>query len=184
MKTKHYKNRELTLKICLAAMCLALVFVLPFITGSNPELGNALSPMHIPAFLMGIVIGPYFGGALAFLAPVLRSLILGSPALFPRAVTMSFELMGYALVFGLLYKALKKKIPSIYISLVCAMVVGRVLGCLFKLLLYKTGAVGAFSLPVVLSGYFLETLPAVIIQILVIPPIVLALRRAKIITTI
>lgn len=181
MKTKLYKNRELTLKICLSAMCLALVFVLPFITGSNPELGNMLCPMHIPALLMGIIIGPYFGGALAFVSPILRSLIIGSPSLFPRAVTMSFELMGYAFVFGFIYMILKKGLPELYISLVGGMLAGRIVGCLFKLALYKTGAMGAFNLPVILSGYFVETIPAIVIQILLIPPIVLALRKAKII---
>ena len=63
---KAYNNRELTLKICLSAMCMALAFALPFVTGAIPEIGNALSPMHLPAFLFGIVAGPYFGGVLAF----------------------------------------------------------------------------------------------------------------------
>lgn len=179
---KVYKNRELTLKICLSAACLALVFVLPLITGSNPELGNALCPMHIPALLMGIIIGPYFGGALAFISPILRSLILGAPApIVPRAITMSFELMAYAFVFGFLYMMLRKSLPSLYIALVSGMLAGRVVGLLVKLVLYKTGIMGTFSLPVIISGYFVETIPAIIIQLILVPPVVLALQRAKII---
>lgn len=179
---KVYKNRELTLKICLSAMCMALAFVLPIITGAIPEVGNALSPMHIPALLFGIVAGPYVGGALAFLAPILRSLMLGAPApIFPRAITMSFELMAYALVFGLLYKLLSKKLPYIYVSLVLAMIAGRLVGGAVKLALLKLGFIPKFNLALFISGYVTESIPGIIVQLLVIPPVVLALRRARLI---
>lgn len=181
MKTKVYKNKELTVKICLSAMCLALAFVLPFVTGAIPEIGGMLCPMHLPAFLLGIIIGPYYGGALAFLSPILRSLIFGSPALFPRAFAMAFELFAYALVFGLLYKLLQKKMPYLYFSLVTAMLAGRAVGGIVKFVLFKTGAMGSYSAALFISGYFTETLPGVLIQLLVIPALAVALRKAKII---
>ena len=182
MTMKVYKNRDLTLKICLSAMCMALAFALPFVTGYIPEIGNALSPMHLPAFLFGIVAGPFFGGALAFLAPVLRSLMFGAPApLFPRAITMSFELMAYALVFGLLYKLLSKKLPYIYVSLVSAMIVGRLVGGIVKIVLLKLGVIAKYNLALFISGYVTESIPGIVVQLLVIPPVVLALRRAKLI---
>ena len=177
MKRKAYKNRELTLKICLAAMCLALAFVLPFLTGAIPEIGGMLCPMHIPAFLLGIIIGPYFGGALAFLSPILRSLIFGSPLLFPRAFSMAFELMAYALAFGILYKLLPKKAPYLYVSLASAMLIGRIVGGAVKTVLFATGAMGKWSTALFISGYFTETLPGVIVQLLLIPPLVLALMK-------
>ena len=34
-----------------AAVCLALCMVLPFLTGQIPQIGSALSPMHIPVLL-------------------------------------------------------------------------------------------------------------------------------------
>lgn len=181
MKIKVYKNKGLTLKICLAAMCLALAFVLPFITGTIPEIGGMLCPMHLPAFLLGIVIGPYFGAGFAFLTPILRSLIFGTPLLFPRAFTMAFELMAYAFVFGLLYKLLPKKLPFIYASLLSAMVAGRVVGGIVKTILFEIGAMGKWSYALFVSGYITETIPGVIIQLLVIPPLVMALRNDKII---
>ena len=179
---KAYNNRELTLKICLSAMCMALAFELPFVTGAIPEIGNALSPMHLPAFLFGIVAGPYFGGVLAFLAPILRSLMFGAPApIFPRAITMSFELMAYAVVFGLLYKLLSKKLPYIYVSLVCAMIVGRLVGGVVKIVLLELGVIAKYNLALFISGYVTESIPGIIVQLLVIPPVVVALRRAKLI---
>ena len=179
---KVYNNRELTLKICLSAMCMALAFALPFVTGAIPEIGNALAPMHLPAFLFGIVAGPYFGGVLAFLAPILRSLMFGAPApIFPRAITMSFELMAYAVVFGLLYKLLSKKLPYIYVSLVCAMIVGRLVGGVVKIVLLELGVIAKYNLALFISGYVTESIPGIVVQLLVIPPVVLALRRAKLI---
>jgi len=180
MRTKLYKNRELTLKICLSAVCMALAFVLPFVTGAIPEIGGMLCPMHIPAFLLGIIAGPYFGTVLAFLAPILRSLMLGSPTLFPRAFTMAFELMAYALVFAIFYKLLPKKTPYLYVSLIASMLVGRAVGGIVKLILFKSGVMGAYSFTLFISGYFTETVPGVIIQILTVPPIVIALKKAKI----
>ncbi len=180
MKTKVYKRKELTIKICLAAMCLALAFVLPFVTGAIPEIGGMLCPMHLPAFLLGIVIGPYFGAGLAFLSPILRSLLFGSPLLFPRAFTMAFELMAYAFVFGLLYKLLPKKLPHFYVSLVSAMIVGRVVGGIVKTVLFELGAMGKWSYALFISGYITETIPGLVIQLLIIPPLVMALRKAKI----
>ena len=34
--------------LTLSAMFLALCIILPFITGGVPQIGNAISPMHIP----------------------------------------------------------------------------------------------------------------------------------------
>ena len=40
-------NRTLK-KLVFAALCLALCMVLPLLTGQIPQIGKALSPMHIP----------------------------------------------------------------------------------------------------------------------------------------
>ena len=37
-----------TKNIAVAGLCLALALVLPFLTGQIPQIGSALSPMHIP----------------------------------------------------------------------------------------------------------------------------------------
>ena len=46
-------------KLVLAALCLALCMVLPFLTGQIPEIGSMLSPMHIPVLLCGFISVPY-----------------------------------------------------------------------------------------------------------------------------
>ena len=44
-------QKKLIRTLTLAAMCLALAIVLPFLTMQIPQIGQALSPMHIPALL-------------------------------------------------------------------------------------------------------------------------------------
>ena len=48
MKTKHTSPAR---SIVLAALFLALAFVLPMVTGHLPQVGNMLCPMHFPVLL-------------------------------------------------------------------------------------------------------------------------------------
>lgn len=96
-------------KMTYAALFLAIAMVLPFITGQIPEIGKSLCPMHIPALLCGFLCGWPWGLAVGFIAPLLRSVIFGMPAMFPGAVAMAFELATYGCLSGLLYKLLPRK---------------------------------------------------------------------------
>ena len=49
------KTRSTTRDLVLAALFLALAFVLPMITGHVPQIGNMLCPMHFPVLLAGFV---------------------------------------------------------------------------------------------------------------------------------
>ena len=167
-------------RTAISAVCLALGMVLPFITGSIPEVGNLLSPMHLPVYICGAVAGPVSGGIVGIVLPILRGLIFGAPMpLVPRAVAMSVELMGYGVFFGLLMRVFPKKVPFIYVSLVSAMIIGRVFGSLAKLVLYTLGKIPQYSFSILVSSYIIESWPGMILQIAVIPPIIIALRRLK-----
>ena len=85
-----------------SALLLAVAMVLPFLTGQIPEIGRALSPMHIPVLLCGFLCGWPWGMAVGLIAPPLRSVIIGMPAMFPDAVAMAFELAVYGAVSGFL----------------------------------------------------------------------------------
>ena len=58
MKTK---TNSTTRSIVLAALFLALAFVLPMVTGHVPQVGNMLCPMHFPILLCGFVLGGPWG---------------------------------------------------------------------------------------------------------------------------
>ena len=113
-RSKHIKN------LTAAGICLALCLYLPFLTGQNQQLGNALSPMHIPVLLCGFICGPYYAAVVGLIAPLLRFMIFAMPPM-PTGVAMCFELAAYGVVAGLLYNALPKKIPFIYVALITAM---------------------------------------------------------------
>jgi len=112
-------------RLVAAALFLAIALVLPFLTGQIPEIGNMLCPMHIPVLLCGFFCGWPWGLAIGFIAPLLRSVLFGMPAMFPQAVSMAFELACYGAVSGFLYAVLPKKKTFIYVSLIGAMILGR-----------------------------------------------------------
>ncbi|MBQ3015339.1 MAG: ECF transporter S component [Clostridia bacterium] len=179
MKTKLYKNSDIIRKITFGAVSLALFMVLPFVTGAIPEIGGMLCPMHIPALLSGALLGPWIGGLLSFIAPIIRSLIFGAPLLYPRAVSMAFELAAYAICFGLLLKVLPKKIYCVYASLGIAMLAGRIVGGITKIFFLAFGTINSYGWKLFFVGYFVETLPGVVLQLILIPPVLFALERAK-----
>ena len=110
MKTvsRAYANR--LRRLVYSALFLALALLLPFLTGQIPQIGSALSPMHIPVLL-----------AVGFIAPLLRHLLFGMPPIL-TAIAMAFELAAYGAFSGLLYRLLPKRPAYIYVSLIGAMV--------------------------------------------------------------
>ena len=108
MNTLNTKKISLR-RLVYSAVCLALCLLLPFLTGQIPQVGKALSPMHIPVLLGGFLCGPWWAALVGLIAPVLRSLLFSSPALFPMATAMSFELAAYGLGAGLLYRLLHRR---------------------------------------------------------------------------
>ena len=104
--------RSTTRSLVLAALFLALAFVLPMITGHVPQVGNMLCPMHFPILLCGFVLGGPWGLAVGFIAPLVRSVLFGMPPMFPIAIAMAFELAAYGLVSGVLWHKVKHTVSS------------------------------------------------------------------------
>lgn len=100
---KNVKN------LCLSAVCLALCMILPFLTGQIPQIGNALSPMHIPVLMCGLLCGWPYGLLIGFIAPLLRFALFGMPPLMPAGLAMMFELATYGALAGLLLEAPAKQ---------------------------------------------------------------------------
>ena len=111
-------------KLTYSALYLAIALVLPFLTGQIPEIGSMLCPMHIPALLCGFVCGWPWGLAVGFVSPLLRALLFGMPTAY-TAVAMAFELAAYGAVSGILYRIFPRRNWSVYVTLIAAMIVGR-----------------------------------------------------------
>jgi hypothetical protein len=154
--------------------------VLPYLTAGIPEIGNALSPMHLPVIVCGGICGPLYGGIVGLIAPIFRSLVFGMPSpLVPRAISMAAELLGYGVIMGVFIRILPKRVPFIYASLGAAMLGGRIMGGICKWMLLLAGFLPEYSFGLFWSGYFVESIPAIILQLLLVPPIIYGIRRAK-----
>ena len=163
-----------------AAVFLALGMVLPFFTGQIPTIGSMLSSHAHSGFVCGYVCGWQWGLLVGLIVPILRSMTLGMPPMMPVAAAMAFELAAYGASTGLLYEKLEKNTISIYISLIGAMIFGRIVWGLVSMVLY--GIMGnAFSVQIFLSGALLKAVPGIILQLVLIPVIIITLRKAKVI---
>ena len=160
-----------------SAFFLSLGLVLPFLTGGIPAIGAMLLPMHLPVLICGILIGPKYGALIGLMLPLTRFLIFGMPPLFPTAVSMTFELAAYGAVIGILYAKLPKKTICLYISLIGAMLVGRVVWAAARVVLLGLMET-PFSFQIFLMGGFINAWPGILAQIIIVPAIVLALKRA------
>ena len=165
--------------LVVAALMLALAYILPNFTGNIPQIGAMLLPMHLPTILCGFLCGGPWGAAVGFVAPLMRSLILTKPPMFPTAVAMAFEMAVYGLVSGVLYRRLPKNLVGIYTSLIAAMLCGRVVWGIVTAILTLNGE--GFTFAAFIAGAFTNAIPGIILQLVAIPVIVLALQKARLI---
>lgn len=169
-------------KLTIAAVCLALCLLLPLLTAQIPKVGSMLSPMHIPVYICAFLVGPLYGGIVGAVAPLLRSLIFGMPPFYPVAIAMAFELCAYGIAAGLLYKFGKKHMElrdSVYLSLIIAMLVGRIVygGAMYVLLMLKSQS---YTFDMFINATVLSGIPGIVLHILIVPPVVLATERSGI----
>lgn len=176
-QTTNKKNKTSILKLVVSAICLTLCMLLPLITGQIPQIGKALSPMHIPVLLCGLLCGPMYAGLVGAVAPLLRFALFGMPVLVPTGAAMCFELAAYGVAAGMILRALPAKRSSIYAALIGAMLIGRaVWGVAMAALMGMSGS--AFTMSAFMAGAFANAVPGIIVHILLIPVIAIAVRRA------
>lgn len=172
------RNRNKSYKLVLAALFLALGMILPFFTAQIPEIGSMLLPMHIPVLICGFVCGWRYGLLVGLITPLLRSMTFSMPPLFPSATAMAFEMAAYGAICGLLYARLPRSPKSVYISLLAAMVGGRIVWGIVEIPILGIAGRG-YSWQMFVAGAFLNAVPGIILQVVMVPLIVIALERAN-----
>ena len=174
-------NKSNTKKLILSALFLAIGFVLPMITGQIPAIGQVLLPMHIPVCLCGMICDWRYGAVVGFILPLFRSLLFSVPVMYPTAIAIAFEMSVYGAVVGLLYGYSKKKsILSIYVAMLVSMLAGRVIRIIAEVILFQfVGKTLAFYTYV--SVVFVHSLPGIALQLILIPAVMLALKKAKLV---
>lgn len=171
------KRKNHILNLTLAAMFLAVGLLLPLLTGQLKQIGSALLPMHIPVILCGLICGWQYGLGVGFVLPLLRSALFGMPVLFPTAVAMAFELAAYGFVSGFLYSHSRWKcVIALYRCLIIAMLAGRVVWGIVQVCLLGLGGNG-FTFQMFIAGAFLNAIPGIILQLILIPAVMIALNR-------
>ena len=169
-------------KMCLSAMFIAIGWILPLLSGQNQELGNMLCLMHIPVFVAGFILGPQYGIIVGAVTPLTRFLIFGRPPIYPTGLCMAFELAAYGFLSGFIFRLLVKKnvneLLSIYVSLVGAMVVGRLVWGISRAL---CGIVSqsTFTWKMFITAGFVTAIPGILIQLFLIPALVMILNKVK-----
>ena len=173
------KEMSVVKKSIITAVCLGLCVVLPQAFHAIPNAGSVYLPMHIPVLLCGLICGWPYGLLCGLAGPALSTLFTGMP---PVAIlpTMLVECAVYGAISGLMMQWIrtKKIYVDLYISLIVAMLTGRIVAGLAKALIFARGSItmGAWA-----TSYFVASLPGIIIQIALIPAIVFALMKARLI---
>ena len=168
-------------RLVYASLFLALALVLPFLTGQIPQIGAMMTPMHFPVLLCGFLCGWQWGIAVGFSAPLLRSVLFGMPVMYPNAFAMAFELAAYGFFVGFLFSHAKWQcIKSLYRCLIMSMLLGRAVWGVVMTVILGLGADG-FTLTAFLTSAFINAIPGIIAQLVLIPGIMLALNRTHLV---
>jgi len=161
-----------TKKLTFAGLFLALAVLIPMIFHLTGIAGQIFLPMHIPVILCGFICGKKYGLLVGAVAPLINTLILGMPVLYPIGIGMVFELAAYGFFAGWLFEKSKRVIPA----LIGAMILGRIVRIAATYLI--TVPFGAtFIFKGILTAIFITSIWGIIIQIVLIPLVLTAYSR-------
>lgn len=161
-------------KMTVAALFLALGLVLPFAFHSfGPGAGAMFLPMHLPVLLCGFLCGGVYGAMIGVLTPLLSSVLTGMPMFFPNGISMMLELATYGCLCGLLMKKMK-----LYPALITSMLAGRVVSGIMNMILLNLAG-KTYSLTIFLTASFVTALPGILLQLLLVPMMVIAVRKLQ-----
>ena len=159
-------KKNQTLKLAIAGILIAVAVVGS--TLSFPVLGSKCAPVqHMVNVFCAVLLGPWYGLAVAFLASLIRNLLgLGSLLAFPGS-------MCGALLCGLVYQWTKKVIPT-----AAAEVFGT--GVIGGLLAYPIAVafMGVSAANVAFYAYIVPFLISTVVGSVIATVLVLALMRA------
>lgn len=161
-----------TKKITFAGLFLALAVLIPMVFHLAGIAGQIFLPMHIPVILCGFICGKKYGLLIGAIAPLINTMILGMPILYPIGIAMVFELAAYGFFAGWLYQKSKRVLPA----LIGAMILGRIVRIIATYLI--TVPFGAtFIFKGLLTAILVTSIWGIIIQIIFIPLVITAYNR-------
>lgn len=178
-----------TIKLVVAGLLAAIGVVLPRLILMLPlqgivsvivprvrNVGAVLLPMHLPILICGFLCGYKYGFLCGFLVPFLASLFNGKPT-FIDAISMAFELATYGGVCGILM--MKKKKYPLVVSLIIAMLLGRLVMGISKIIIYGLEG-NSYGIQMYLASAFVQAWPGIILQLILVPLIVTAVKKSNV----
>ena len=175
------KKKDITIRITLSSLLIAIAYILPFFTGNIPQIGSMLCPMHLPIIICGFLCGWKYGLIAGIVTPLLRSLTIGMPNIYPSAITMALELGCYGFVSGIIFNVFKRNnkitILTIYITLISSLLMGRIVWGLGNYTLTLIDQTFNFNFNIFLAGAFINAYPGIILQLILIPPFILLFNK-------
>ncbi len=140
--------------------------------------GTIFLPMHIPVLLSGFVLSLPYAILVGLITPVLSSTLTGMPPIFPVLPYMTIELLFYSIGVFLFYRVFKH---SIYGSLIFAMITGRIAAMSIVWMLINLTIAKLPDPFTFISGAIITGLPGILVQLLLIPPIVIMLKKRNLV---
>lgn len=162
-------------RLVTAAICSAMCVVLPIAFHAIPNAGSVILPMHIPVLLCGLVCGWPYGLVCGLLGPFLSSFTGMPPMSVLPGMMVECGVYGVVSGLGMRYVRTGKSVADLYISMVAAMIAGRVVAGFAKALIFAPGT-PAFAW---VTTSLVTGLPGILIQLIVMPLLIAALTRAK-----
>ena len=162
-------------KMVYTAICSALCVILPMAFHTIQNAGAIFLPMHIPVLLCGLICGWPYGLVCGVMGPCLSSLLTSMPTAV-MLPSMAVECAVYGCVSGLMMRYVRtgKTVPDLYISMVTAMVAGRVLAGFAKAWIFgMADAPFAWVTTSLVAG-----IPGIVIQLVLIPLLVVTMTKA------
>ncbi|MDU1538077.1 MAG: ECF transporter S component [Paeniclostridium sordellii] len=159
-------------KIVLSAIFIAFGIIMPMIFHTVNLAGTIFLPVHIPVLIAGFLLGPTFGALVGIITPILSGLMTGMPPIIPMMPIMTFELCAYGFLTGILFD----KTQNIYLSLITAMIGGRLFAVVGAFLVSLTIALQVSHL-IFIFGNISKAIPGILIQLIFIPILIKYLEK-------
>ena len=169
------RNHQYIRNMALTAMFIATGLLLPsffHFVGA----GTVFLPMHLPVLICGLVCGWQWGFLAGITLPLLSSMVTGMPPLYPIAVAMTFELAAYGFLTGWLLPRFAGRRGGLYLALIAAMLGGRLVSGVAQTVFFGLAGM-PFGWQIFISGAFITALPGIALQLVLAPPLALALQK-------
>src|SRR5690625_1954653 len=154
-------------KVIITGLCIAIGLLLPRVINviPVPYPGAIFLPMHIPVIICGFICGKYYGTICGAILPLLAFILTGMRPIFPTGISMVLVLATYGFLSAWFYELTKGRI---FISLIVAMVGGRVVMVIVDIFLFNCSD-HIYDMIIFISSPFIARFPGIIIQLILIP---------------